>query len=260
MQLTLGWLYSDLMNTYGDRGNVKVIVYRAEKRKLKLEVKELSIGSNYRDILACDLLFMGGAEDRQQKIVAADLVKDKHKALAEKINRGTPGLYICGAYQFLGEYYQTADGIRLKCLNILPFYTISPSEKNNKRLIGDIVVKITNNQLLSSIHNSDDTYLVGFENHGGRTYLSNNRFAIGRVIKGFGNNEKDANEGYVFKNTIGTYLHGPILPRNPALADLLLEKAIELKYNQKVSLKPLEDQLELTNRKFLLKTLNVKNN
>lgn len=257
MQLTLGWLYYDLMNTYGDRGNVKVLQYRAKRRGFKLIIKKFSINSNYRELLDCDLLFMGGAEDRQQKIVAADLVKDKRKALAEKIQAGTPGLYICGAYQFLGEYYQAADGTQLECLNILPFYT-KQLDTDSKRLIGDIVVKIVNKHLVSQISNQDDLYLIGFENHGGRTYIKNNKFAIGKVLKGFGNNDTDDTEGYVFKNSIATYLHGPILPRNPKLADILLENALKLKYNQEVKLKLLADELENKNRKFLLKKLNVK--
>jgi lipid II isoglutaminyl synthase (glutamine-hydrolysing) len=262
MKLVLGWLYDDLMNTYGDRGNILSLSYRAKNRDLTLEVKKISIGANYKDIIAADLLIMGGAEDKQQEIVATDLKEDKVKALKEKIELGVPGLYICGAYQFLGKYYQKADKTIIKCLDILPFYTIQNHE-HSKRIIGDVVVKVTNKKLLNhscfsnrNIYKS--SFLIGFENHSGRTIVDNKNNTIGNTVIGTGNNNSDITEGYVYKNTIATYLHGPILPRNPHLADFILAKALEVKYNEKIILSPLEDALENKNRNYLLNKLNAK--
>jgi CobQ-like glutamine amidotransferase family enzyme len=244
MDLTLGWLYYDLMNTYGDRGNVLILKKRAEDRGFKIRILEFSVNSSYQDLLSCDLLIMGGAEDLQQNVVSQDLVTDKKKALLEKIEQGIPGLYICGAYQFLGDYYELPDGTKLPGLGALPIYTKSPSAAQ-KRLIGDIVVQITNpsfstSYYLLSTNYSYPDFLIGFENHGGRTYINNKQETInalnkkinneqsnfiGKVLKGYGNNDTDQTEGYVYKNTIGTYLHGPILPRNPQIADFLIAKA-----------------------------------
>lgn len=263
MELTLGWLYYDLMNTYGDRGNILILKNRAEKRNIKVKIIQFSVDSEASDLNKADLLFMGGAEDRQQQIVAKDLVKDKKDILISKINAGIPGLFICGAYQFLGKYYQTADNVKIPGLGLLPFYTIQ-TNKDNQRLIGDIVVKMENKTLLHSDYfkNSFDQLLIGFENHGGSTFLDKDEALvtpIGKAIKGFGNNGRDLKEGAVFLNTVGTYLHGPVLPKNPKLADFFIAKALELKYNQPVILNDLDDTLYKQNRNYLLKKLNVKN-
>ena len=260
MKLTLGWLYYDLMNTYGDRGNVLIFKHRTKARDIELDIKQISTQSSYKDILACDLLMMGGAEDRQQKIVADNLVGDKRKALQDKIELGIPGIYICGAYQFLGDYYETADGTKLECAGIIPFYTKQSGAKS-PRLIGDLVVKITHSLLKSYLLNlksgMNDEYLIGFENHGGRTYLKNIKDAIGTVIKGNGNNGDDKTEGLVYKNTLGTYCHGPILPRNSFIADFLISQALKIKYKNEVSLKAIDDKLEETNRQYLLKKFGI---
>ncbi len=261
MKLKLGWLYYDLMNTYGDRGNVLVLKNRALARDIDLEVIQFSVASGYRELADCDLFMMGGAEDRQQEIVAADLKNDKKRALKEKVEGGTPGLFICGAYQFLGQYYQDAAGHQLECLGILPFHTVHPGTRA-KRLIGDIVVGIENPTLLGSYPFLDAPpeakLLIGFENHGGRTTIDDPDSAIGRTVRGFGNNSADGTEGYLYLNTLGTYLHGPALPRNPMLADFLLAKALSVKYNERVVLVPLNDDLENENRKYLLSQLYVK--
>ncbi len=249
MHLTIGWLYFDLMNTYGDRGNVLTLKHRTEKRGITATIKEISTDSTATDFNECDVFMMGGAEDRQQKIVAAHLKDDIRKVFTEKVLSGTPGVYVCGAYQYLGEYYQTTDGNKIECLGIFPFYTKGP-EKNAQRLIGDIVVDVGAN------FNSPKQYrLIGFENHMGRTYGVNPDQTLGKVMKGHGNNGDDGYEGFVSKNTIGTYLHGPILPRNPLLADFLIAKALEKKYNRPVALVPIDDALENKNREYLLKKL-----
>jgi CobQ-like glutamine amidotransferase family enzyme len=213
--LTIGWLYPELMNVYGDRGNIIVLQKRCEWRGIKTKVLELNVGFDAKLLAKCDLLMMGGAQDRQQTIVNKDLKRVK-KALSEKIEKGTPGLYVCGGFQFLGKYYKEADGTKVEGLGIFDLYTQNPGE-NTKRLIGNMVIN-------PSVEGLDKT-IVGFENHGGRTYLGKKMKPLGKVIKGFGNSD-DGYEGAVYKNSIGTYMHGPILPKNPELADYLITLAV----------------------------------
>lgn len=229
--LTIGWLYPELMSTYGDRGNIIVLEERCRLRGIKLNLLRLDIGFSTNELENCDILFMGGAQDVQQKIVSNDFSSSKIKVFKNKVEDGTPGLYICGAYQFLGKYYKEAKGIKIKGLGILDLYTEHPGE-GLQRLIGNIVVKTI-----------DGNIVVGFENHGGRTYLGKNLKPFGQVIKGYGNNGEDKIEGAVYKNSIGTYLHGPILPKNPQIADWLIEKALERKYKKKIKLEKLDDSL-----------------
>lgn len=240
--LTIGWLYPELMNTYGDRGNIIVLTKRSEWRNIQVDVKRISIEENPKEIQKCDLLFMGGAQDTQQEIVNADLFEKKGKYLKEKIEEGTPGLYICGAYQFLGKYYKTADGKKLPGLGVFPVYTENPGDKA-PRLIGNIVV------------DSGGEKIVGFENHGGRTYFENHTQAFAKVLKGYGNNGNEKTEGIMFKNSIGTYMHGPILPKNPIIADWLIKKALEKKYSEEITLETLDDLLEEKARNTVLSRL-----
>lgn len=245
--VTIGWLYPELMSTYGDRGNIIVLQKRCEWRGIKTEIKKLNPGFKNQDLKKCDLLFMGGAQDRQQAIVAKDLRK-KRNALKKMIEDGTPGLYICGAYQFLGKYYKEADGTVIQGLNIFNLYSENPGE-NCPRLIGNILIQITG-------INHQPIALVGFENHGGRTYLEKNIKPLGRVIKGCGNNGRDKTEGAIYRNSIGTYLHGPILPKNPELTDFLIKTSLEKKYKTSIELFPLNDFLEEQAHKAILKKLN----
>lgn len=258
MQINISWLYYDLMNTYGDYGNLLTLKYRLQARGIKTKTNYFTINSPTSLLEESDLFLMGGAQDSAQKLVESDLTNKRLAILKTKIKRFTPGLYICGAYQALGEYYLTADNHKIRGLNVIPLYT-KTSKKNFKRLIGDIVVEVTHPYLLESSYfaKKNNRYLIGFENHSGQTFLKNNKQKLGHVKHGFGNNNKDQSEGIVYNNSIGTYLHGPILPRNPALADFLIEKAILVKYNQRVSLKPLQDDLEHLNREYLLKQFDV---
>ncbi len=272
--LTIGWLYPDLMNTYGDRGNIIVLQKRAEWRGIKVDVKDIYVSSSIQDLASSDLIFMGGAQDTQQEIVNEDLQGKKGKTLIEKLENDTPGLFICGAYQFLGKYYKTADGKKLEGLGFFPLYTENPTgsealgpEAGEKaeRLIGNVIVK-PNSVILGtkrtpeSRQNLSDSgqarmtnsLLVGFENHGGRTHLEDKSMALGTVVNGHGNNATDKTEGIVYKNSFGTYLHGPILPKNPQLADLLLTLALEKKYGKKFHLEPLDDSIEQKARGVIL--------
>ena len=249
--LIIGWLYPELMSTYGDRGNIIALQKRCEWRGIDTEVKKLDLGFKIDDLRKCDLLFMGGAQDTQQKIVSSDFSKEKVKALKEVIEDNTPGLYVCGAYQFLGKYYKEASGKIIDGLNILDIYTENPGE-SFPRLIGNIVIK-------PMIHDSKFMIqaMVGFENHGGRTYLGKDIEPLGKVTIGFGNNGKDKTEGVIYKNSYGTYLHGPILPKNPHFADHLIKLALEKKYQSSINLSPLDDSLEWQAHKVIVKRLGV---
>ncbi len=242
MKLVIGWVYPRLMNVYGDRGNIIVLQKRCEWRDIEIEIKYLDAPLDEKELETCDLLMMGGAQDQQQKIVSEDL-KKKTNSLEEAIEKGIPGLYVCGAYQFLGKYYREADGTEIPGLGIFDVHTINPGKE---RLIGNLAAE-------SEICG----ILVGFENHGGRTYLGKDVKPLAIVLKGFGNNAEDSSEGAVYKNSIGTYMHGPILPKNPMLADWLLNKALEKKYKKRVKLSPLDDSLEEKARESIFKRLNI---
>lgn len=249
--LVIGWLYPQLMSTYGDRGNIIIFQKRCERRGIKVDVLNLNEEFSVSLFEKCDLLFMGGAQDKQQKIVSEDLSIEKKRVLKKMVDNGVPGLYICGAYQFLGKYYKESSGKIIKGLGILDLYTENPGERY-QRLIGNTVVKpIHNSEFI--IHNS--SYIVGFENHGGRTYLGKDVKPLGQVVKGFGNNGLNKTEGAIYKNSIGTYLHGPILPKNPEIADWLIEKALERKYKKKIKLEKLDDSLSQKARRSVLKEI-----
>lgn len=239
--LTIGWLYPELMNIYGDRGNIITLVKRAKWRGIKAEVKELNPGFNSDELKKCDLLIMGGAQDKQQSIVNADL-RRHHKILSEMIDSGIPGLYVCGGFQFLGNYYKEADGTIIDGLGIFDLYTENPGP-NSPRLIGNIVIKPETQGLSKEI--------IGFENHGGRTFLGENIEIFGKVVKGHGNND-DGTEGARYKNSFGTYLHGPILPKNSEFADYLLKLALKTE-----DLKPLDDELETQASSAIAKKLQI---
>lgn len=243
--LTIGWLYPELMSTYGDRGNIIVLQKRCEWRGINVEIIRFDVGFDENLLAKCDLLFMGGAQDRQQQIVAEDLMKKREK-LKGAIENGVPGLYICGAYQFLGKYYKEADGTVINSLGILDLHTENLGN-DSPRLIGNTAARVL-----------DDKTIVGFENHGGRTYLGKQVLPFGKVINGFGNNGDDETEGVIYKNSFGTYLHGPILPKNPEFADHLIRLALEMKYGSPVKFSLLNDSLEMKARKAIANRLGIK--
>lgn len=242
LSLTIGWLYPKLMSTYADIGNIICFKQRCLWRGLKCEILKLDLNFDQKDLEICDLIFMGGAQDKQQQIVSSDLFSKK-SILSRLIDNMIPGLYICGAYQFLGKYYKTSEGEIIKGLGIFDLFT--QSEKTDKRLTGNIVTEYEKN------------LIIGFENHSGRTYLGKNLRPFGQVIKGFGNNSKDKTEGVIYKNSIGSYLHGPLLPKNPFICDLLLQKALDVKYNQLIKLPELNNSLEQKARTAIAKRLRI---
>lgn len=243
--LTIGWLYPDLMSIYGDRGNIIVLTKRCQWRGIGITIKPIIVNTSISQLRASDMLFMGGAQDRQQTIVAKDLEKKK-KVLSYMIEDEVPGLYICGGFQFLGHYYKEADGTIIQQLGVLDVYTENPG---GKRLIGNIAIEANGLWLDNS------PVIVGFENHGGRTRLGKDVKPLGKVIKGYGSNAEDHTEGAVYKNSIGTYLHGPILPKNPLLTDWLITKALEKKYKTEIVLSSLDDTLSTLAHDAILKSM-----
>lgn len=226
MKITIGHLYPELLNLYGDRGNVQCLLKRCQWRGIEAEVKTFELDDEvcFDDL---DIVLLGGGSDREQMLVCAKLreIREGFKAFVE--SDGVV-IAICGGYQLMGKYYKT-EVDTIEGLGILDIYT----EHGAERLIGNTVLK------------SDlfDMPVVGFENHGGRTCINGNR-ALGKVLCGSGNDGKSGEEGVVYKNVIGTYLHGPLLPKNPQLADWLIAHALERKYGKKIELSPLDDSQE----------------
>ena len=244
LSLRIGWLYPDLMSTYGDRGNIISLQKRCEWRSIEVEVVQISVSNSSKLISSCDLLVMGGAQDTQQEIVQKDLLSGKAQEIKNSVEKGIPSLFICGAYQFMGAYYKTSDGTILNGLSIFDIYTEHPGE-NVFRLIGNVAVSI-------ALANSTDQLIVGFENHGGRTYLGKTAIPFGKVIKGYGNNGTDKTEGVRYKNSVGTYLHGPILPKNPELSDEFILNALKVKYKREIKLVKLNNSVEMEAKKIVL--------
>jgi hypothetical protein len=242
MKLTIGWLYPELMSTYGDRGNIFVLTKRCEWRKIKTDVVPIDFKTPEKTIASCDLIFGGGAQDRQQGIVIGDLLK-KGPVLKKLFDRGAPGLFVCGSPQLLGHYYMTGDGKKLTGLGIFDMES-KHFGKDKPRCIGNTIAKLDNGKTI-----------VGFENHGGRTYLGKGVKPFATVIKGCGNNGEDGTEGAVYKNCIATYSHGPFLPKNPHIADWLISKSLEVKYKKKIELISLNDSLEWQAHEFMFNKL-----
>lgn len=257
-ELTIGWLYPTLMSTYGDRGNVIVIERRTQWRGYDVKVVPLDQNSTAEDIKSVDIIVGGGAQDRQQEIVMRDLQGAKADAMRLKLDNGTPGVFTCGSPQLLGHYYEPGLGQRIEGLGILDLVSVHPGE-NTRRCIGNLVIEVTASKLakdLKEMLGGATPYLVGFENHGGRTKLGETE-ALGKVVYGLGNNGEDGTEGAFHQNAIATYSHGPLLPKNPVVADWLIQTALRNKYQEAVTLTPLDDTLAMQGRSAMLKRLNV---
>lgn len=242
-KLTIGWLYPELMSTYGDRGNITVLQKRCEWRGIDVEIIKLDEHTSETNLASIDLLFGGGAQDREQEIVIENL-KKKEKAIKALIEKHVPALFVCGAPQLMGQYYEPAEGQRIEGLGVFDIQTKHPGS-NAERLIGNLAAEIIVENLKTTPYTLDpNPLLVGFENHGGRTYLGATAKPFAKVLKGHGNNGEDGTEGVVYKNAIGCYLHGPLLPKNPGVADWLITKALEVKYDKQIKLEPLDESLE----------------
>lgn len=226
MTLTIGYMYPDLLNLYGDNGNVEILEFRARARGLHVVVEHISMGSpaSLGDLFeTLDIVFMGGGPDSSQHGVYADLIENKGTHLKKFIDRGGVGLFICGAYQLLGHYYKAADGTVLEGLGIFDCYT-QHFGNHKSRCIGNVTTTLHPSISTHSIFQKSPlgSSIVGFENHGGRTYISKDALALATTSKGFGNNGEDLTEGIAYKNAYGTYMHGPLLSKNPHFADYLI--------------------------------------
>jgi CobQ-like glutamine amidotransferase family enzyme len=237
-RFTVGWLYPDLMNIYGDRGNILTLLKRAEWRGFDARVVELGRGTT-KGIEDVDVFFFGGGQDREQALVYEDLIEHKQTPLEKAVVEGAVMLAVCGGYQLLGHYYQTAEGEKFPGIGLIDVRT----EAGKKRFIGDVVVD-------TSIERLQPPTLVGFENHSGRTYLGAAAKPLGRVRLGFGNNGSDGTEGCLQGGVVGTYLHGSLLPKNPHLADQLIRRGLTRR--GVVELRRLDDSTELAAHERIL--------
>ena len=237
-RFTVGWLYPDLMNIYGDRGNILTLLRRAEWRGFDARLIELRKGDSggFDEV---DVFFFGGGQDREQGLVYDDLLENKSLPLGRAVAAGAAVLAVCGGYQLLGHYYQTADGERLPGIGLLDVHT----KAGRARHIGNVVVETEGLGL-------DPITLVGFENHSGQTYLGERMAPLGRVRVGSGNNGEDGQEGVVSGAMFGTYLHGSLLPKNPHLADLITLRALARR--GVTGLQPLDDREELMAHRFVV--------
>ncbi len=233
MKIKIAHMYPDLLNLYGDKGNITALCKRLVWRNIEAEVVPFNI-SDKVDFSDIDIVFLGGGSDREQLLVCQKLLEQKER-ITDYVENGGSLAAVCGGYQLLGKYYKL-DSETIEGLGIMDFYT----EQSKGRLIGKVVLE-------SSLTGGK---ITGFENHGGRTFSS--LPPLGKVLFGNGNNGKDKKEGAVYKNAIGTYLHGPVLPANPALTDLILKNALDKKYGE-VELMPLDDRAEDTAREYIIK-------
>lgn len=244
--INIGWLYPELMSTYGDRGNVMVLANRARWRGIGVKIIHINPKTSSSDLAGCDLIFAGGAQDRQQTIVIKDLLP-RRNLFKSLFDRDIPGLFVCGAPQLLGHSYITGDNAKLPGLGIFDMET-RHFGKNKPRCIGNLVCQLTG-EFIGRLRElippeSVKPTIIGFENHGGRTYLGSGVAPLAEVLSGYGNNGEDLTEGAVYRNCLATYSHGPFLSKNPHISDWLLATALKVKYGKKIILSPLSDDPE----------------
>ncbi|MBR3152910.1 MAG: glutamine amidotransferase [Clostridia bacterium] len=231
-ELKILYLYPDILDLYGDVGNIEVLKYRIEKREIKLIIDTYSIGDAKPDFKAYDIIFAGGGADNEQRILSEDLVRYKDD-ITEAVKLGVFFLLICGSYQLFGKYYKGVDGKIIPGLGVFDYYTEAIPDRK-KRCIGNIIVEAN--------LGGKKVKVIGFENHGGLTYGVDNCF--GKVLYGNGNKLNDCEEGFMRDNVIATYLHGPLLSKNPELTDYILMKCLKRKYSENIELKKLNDEFE----------------
>jgi CobQ-like glutamine amidotransferase family enzyme len=232
MKIRVGHLYPAYLNIYADRGNIAVLERRAALRGHELAVDAIDLGRELEPG-AHDLLYVGGGQDREQALIAPDLAA-RGDALREAVEGGVAVLAVCGGYQLLGRGYRGRDGSLMPGAGLFPHETVA----GETRMIGDVLLEC-------ELDKGSRRPLAGFENHAGRTHLDRGARPLGRVVHGFGNDGSSGFEGCVVANAVGTYLHGPLLPRNPWLADWLLERALaHAGGGATVRLDPLSDDLE----------------
>jgi hypothetical protein len=230
MELRICHLYPELMNIYGDRGNVITMVRRCQWRGISAKVTDISVGEAI-DPDEFDFFFIGGGQDREQILVCEDLSREKGEALRAAVEQGATLLAICGGYQLLGKYFLTYTGENLPGISLFDATSVG----GDTRFIGNVAVDC-------GLEGAEGS-LVGFENHSGRTRLGPVARPLGRVLSGYGNNGEDGMEGCVYRGAIGTYLHGSLLPKNPRLADWFILHSLRRRYEME-GLAMLDDRLE----------------
>ena len=246
MELNVCWMYHDIMDLYGDKGNMMVLKKRCLDRGIQIKIDTLSIKDEC-DLSTYDLLFLGGGADKEQKMLIDDLLSRKEN-IAKAMNENTFILLICGGYQLFGQYYISADNEKIEGLKFFVYYTETGS--NGTRCIGNIAIEcdLDGNKITA----------VGFENHGGQT--RNVKTPLGHVLHGYGNSFEGKQEGFYNGQVLATYMHGPLLPKNPEITDFVIYKALK-KRNPDITLQdlaPLDDTLEHQAKEYMLKRLSSK--
>jgi lipid II isoglutaminyl synthase (glutamine-hydrolysing) len=231
MELRLLALYPDQMNIYADRGNILFLKRRCEWRGIEFEYSSAGLGEDF-DRGAPDLIYIGGGQDRDQRLVAADMLRTKRDSIAGAVDGGAVVLAVCGGYQLLGHSYQLGD----ETIPGLALADLKTVREPGPRLIGNVAIEVD--------LGDGPRVVAGFENHGGRTYLGDDAEPLGRVLEGHGNNGADGFEGVRRQNLFGTYLHGPLLPKNAWLADRLVQLALARREDSEPTLESLDDTFE----------------
>ena len=231
MELNICHLYPDILNLYGDRGNIITMKRRLESRGISVNVDECSIGQPL-DVDKYDIFFIGGGQDFEQEVLLGDLNSGKGADIKAAVEDGKTFLCICGGYQMMGHYYQTHDGVKCEFLGAVDFHTVG----SDTRMIENYAFRLGEESGAGTV--------VGFENHSGKTYLGDGVRPLGTILKGCGNNGEDGTEGVRYRNVFGTYSHGPVLPKNPEFADFLLKTALQRRYGKEIVLDPLSDGFE----------------
>lgn len=232
MRLRLAHLYADLMSLYGDRGNIIALERRCAWRGIELEAVAVSLGDRL-DPRETDLLFFGGGQDREQDTVSRDLAEGLGNSVREAVEDGAALLAVCGGYQLLGHFFRTGEGVEIPGTGLFDVHTVA----GQRRMVGDV--------LATASWDGEDRSLVGFENHSGQTFLGPGVDPLGRVVVGNGNNGTDGFEGARYRNAVGTYLHGPVLPKNPHLTDWLIRAALRRRTGTSAELEPIDDRVEV---------------
>lgn len=236
-------MYADMLDLYGDSGNMEILKYRCSKRNIECIVEKYSIGDDMPYFPEYDMIYIGGGADLEQQHISADLIKCRD-GIKKAYKNGTFLFLICGGYQLMGKYYRDADGNEIKGLGLFDYFTVAPSSRK-KRCIGNIVLQTEITGLRVKV--------VGFENHGGQT--QNVKTPFGNVLYGNGNCSKSKYEGYFEKNVIATYLHGPMLAKNPEIADYMIDYCINRNAKEPIVIKKLNDSLEKECRRVMLRRL-----
>lgn len=236
-------MYADMLDLYGDGGNMEILSYRCAKRGIRCVIDKYSIDSDMPDFSSYDVIYIGGGADLEQQHISADLLKCRDR-IKEAYENGTFLFLICGGYQLMGKYYRDADGNEIAGLGLFDYYTIAP-ESRKKRCIGNVVIRTD--------FTGATVNVVGFENHGGQT--QGVATPLGEVLCGNGNCSKSKYEGYFEKNVIATYMHGPCLSKNPELSDYIIGYCLDRKYGSHAELTKLDDTLEYDCRRVMTERL-----